>query len=604
MAAEMVMINSLNKSPTSPPMNKNGSTNLAAVLPFLFIGGLVGLLFKELIITISAAIAASLLVALTLVPTLAARVREPAGPVPSNAFTRGFERLREGYAGLARGVVRRAWLAPALLLPLLLISLPYFVTGQQVFLPAMDEGRVSVNLTADPGIRLEQMDETVRRLEGLVLAHPDVASVFTSSGGFVFGRSQFERPNYASFNIQLKPLAERTLSSEQWIGQMQKTLKAAAPVGMNIRMRLRGVRGVRISSGDDDLSLRIRGDDIQTLSELGERVVERLHGVKGLRNIKHSYEETREELYVAIQRERAADLGVSAEDIGRALRVALDGLIVSELIQGDRQYDIRLRLPPGQVTGPQSLGEVLVGLHAGAPVRLRQVADIRLDASPSSIQRDAQRRIVEISGSLAADAALNQVMHEVHQRLADLELPTGYTLYDGGASKTLQQGVAAGRGLLALAVFLVLVVMAVQYQSLRNPLVILLSVPFSLIGVALVLWLLKLPVSMPVWLGLIMLAGIVVNNAIVLVEQIEIQREQGQDIDGAIVEGARLRLRPILMTMLTTVVGMLPLALGLGEGSEMLQPLAVVIVAGLSFSTLVTLFLVPSAYRLLHGAKR
>jgi len=188
----------------------------------------------------------------------------------------------------------------------------------------------------------------------------------------------------------------------------------------------------------------------------------------------------------------------------------------------------------------------------------------------------------------------------VHQQLADLTIPEGYSLYDGGAAKMLKEGRSMGMVLLGLAIFLVFVVMAVQYESLRNPIVILLSIPFTVIGVAAGISWLAIPISMPIWLGLIMLAGIVVNNAIVLVEQVEVERERGLAFIEAIVEGARLRLRPILMTSLTTVVGMMPLAIGFGEGSEMLQPLAVVIVWGLSFSMLVSLVLVPSVYRMMH----
>jgi multidrug efflux pump subunit AcrB len=186
--------------------------------------------------------------------------------------------------------------------------------------------------------------------------------------------------------------------------------------------------------------------------------------------------------------------------------------------------------------------------------------------------------------------------------LDDFALPPGYTLYDGGAGKTLREGTRLAYVLLAIAVFLVFVVMAVQYESIRNPFVILLSVPFAAIGVGLGIKFLGMPISMPLWLGMIMLAGIVVNNAIVLVEYIEIERQRGGNVDSAIVEASRLRLRPILMTTLTTVVGMAPLAVGIGEGAELLQPLAITIVWGLSFSTLVTLFLLPSIYRLFNPA--
>jgi multidrug efflux pump subunit AcrB len=200
---------------------------------------------------------------------------------------------------------------------------------------------------------------------------------------------------------------------------------------------------------------------------------------------------------------------------------------------------------------------------------------------------------------VAGGATLAGAIADALDALADLPLPRGYTLYEAGALETLQEGRDLGRILLGLALFLVLVAMAVQYESLRNPLIILLSVPFALIGVVLGLQLTDVPLSMPVWLGLIMLAGIVVNNAIVLVEFIELRRRSGEAMAEAIVSAARLRLRPILMTTLTTVFGMLPLALAIGEGSEMLQPLAMVIVWGLGFSLLVSLLLLPMIYRIL-----
>ena len=306
---------------------------------------------------------------------------------------------------------------------------------------------------------------------------------------------------------------------------------------------------------------------------------------------------------IDIDRERAALFGISAEAIGQAVQVALDGRIVSDYIEGDRQYDIRLRLPRDGVVTPDKLGNVLVGISEGQPVRLHEVARTRLQLSPARIKRDNQRRIVEISASLNAGASIDGVMDAVDARLRDLQLPEGYLLYDAGVRKALREGRDMFYILLGLALFLVFVVMAVQYESLRNPLIIMLGVPFALIGVALGLQLLAIPVSMPVWLGLIMLAGIVVNNAIILVEQIELQRAAGGDLKAAVVEAAGLRLRPILMTVLTTVTGMLPLALGIGEGAEMLRPLALVIVFGLSFSALVSLLLVPALYCMLQADK-
>ena len=580
------------------------STNLAAVLPFLFISGLVGLLFRELIITISAAIVASLIVALTLVPALGARVHSQ-GQNPLQRFMDALVKtMQRGYVAIIKVLIRLPWIPVLILVPLLFISTPVFVEGNQIFLPEMDEGEISVRLSNEAGMRLDDTDDIVIRLENLFLAQPDVLTVFTSSGGWVFGRSESQRSSSGSLNIKLVPLSERQRSSQQWINDMKKEIAAMQLTGSRVRMWLRGIRGVRIGSGDDDLSIRVQGSDVDVLAQLGEEITARLQNVDGLSNLRHSYEETNNEVSVSIDRQRAADLGIRVDDIGRALRAALDGLVVSDFIDGDRQHDVRLRLPRRGFRSPDDLGNILVGLHQNQPVRLRSVANISFSPSPASILRDNQRRIVEVTASLSKDLGPEQAMQRVTERLADLPLPEGYNLYDGGAAKTLQEGRQAGYLLLALAIFLVFVVMAVQYESLRNPLVILISIPFTSIGVAAGIYWLSIPISMPIWLGLIMLAGIVVNNAIVLVEQIEVEREQGLGLNEAIAEGARLRLRPILMTTLTTVAGMVPLAIGFGEGSEMLQPLAVVIVWGLSFSMLVSLVLVPAVYRMMYYGDR
>jgi hydrophobe/amphiphile efflux-1 (HAE1) family protein len=576
------------------------TTNLAAVLPFLFIGGLVGLLFRDLIITISAAIVASLLVAVTLVPALGARVHDSGDNALRRAIDAAIGFAQRIYAALTRFILRFPWLPLLIFVPLLAISAPVFFAGKQIFLPAMDAGEISVSVTGESGTRLDETDAVMVRLEDLFLSQPDVHSVFTSSGGRVFGRSQFQASNTGSLKVQLVPVNERNRSADEWVTSMQKEVKKMGLTGMRVRMRVPGIRGVRIGSGDDDLSIRVQGPDTEVLRKLGEDITNRLRDVEGLSNLRHSYEETRNEISISVDRQRAADLGVRVENVGRALRAALDGIIVSDFIEGDRMFDVRLRLPRASFSSPDDLGNILVGLHQGQPVRLREVAQVNITPAPASILRDNQRRIVEVTASVSGDIGLDRAMNTIHQRLQDLQLPEGYTLYDGGESKTLQEGRQMGYILLGLAIFLVFVVMAVQYESLTNPLVILLSIPFTLIGVAAGVYWLDIPISMPIWLGLIMLAGIVVNNAIVLVEQVEVEREHGRELNDAIVEGARLRLRPILMTTLTTVVGMAPLAYGFGEGSEMLQPLAIVIVWGLSFSMLVSLMLVPAIYRMLH----
>jgi CzcA family heavy metal efflux pump len=578
------------------------TTNLAAVLPFLFIGGLVGLLFRELIFTISAAIVASLAVAITLVPAWGVRVRvQGVQRAPADRLVHW---LQERYADLVSTLLVHRLLrvgAVAALAAALAASVPVFMLGKQDFLPQMDTGEISVNITADSGIDLADMDRRAAALEALFRAQPEVVSVYATVGGYVFGRNQVENSNRSSLTVQLVPREQRAISADQWIRRMQAEIAAHQFAGMQVLMRQRGIRGIRVGRGDDDISVRVQGPDLDRLAAIADQAVVLLRDVPGLGNLTHSAEERRQELNVVVDRARTAALGLDPQAVGRAVRRALDGEEVTELLEGDRSFTVRLRLPRGDVTSPLAIEQVIVATPTeGRPVRLGEVARIELGVSPAEIMRDGQRRIVEITATLGEGLDLANAAKAIQARLADLPLPPGYVIYDGGGVQALQEGTTLGRILLGLAVFLVFVVLAVQYESLRNPFVILLCVPFAAAGVALSLVLTGLPLSMPVWLGLIMLAGIVVNNAIVLVEYVELGRGKGLARDTAIVEAARLRLRPILMTTLTTVMGMLPLALGWGEGAEMLQPLAVAMVGGLSLSLLVTLVLVPIVYRWFH----
>jgi CzcA family heavy metal efflux pump len=580
------------------------STNLAAVLPFLFISGLVGLLFRELIFTISASIVASLIVAVTLVPALAARGRPPAPSRVTRAVRAFVAAAQALYVPAVSFLLRGPWLVVAGAVALLAGFAMLFaqLAGKQQFLPVMDDGRVQVQVITDPGSALEEMDRTVRLLERLAQAQGGVEGVSVMSGGSIFGRSQRERPNRATLSIQLVPVAARNVSVEQWVTGFARAVAAEQLAGAKVLARPAGLRGVRLSRADEDVSVRVQGPDLQALAGIGDRLVERLRGRPGLRNAQHSAEEQRQEFAVRVDRTRAAELGVDVTLVGRALRVALDGIVVSDYIEADRAYDVRVRLPQGTIDSPAAMEAILLfGAQGGRPaVYLGDVARVELVVAPTEIRRENQRRIVEVSAALTGERPLGEVLRDLREDLRGFELPPGYSLYFSGAFESLARGNVLVGTLAGLALFLVFVVMAVQYESLRNPAVIMVGVPFALVGVVIGLLATGLPLSMPVWLGVIMLIGVVVNNAIVLVEYVELLRRRGHELLEAIVEAARLRLRPIMMTTLTTVAGMSPLALGLGEGSEMLRPLAVCMVFGLLFSMFVSLLLIPALYLLAH----
>lgn len=582
------------------------STNLSAVLPFLFIGGLTGLLFSELIFTISAAIFASMIIAITLVPAYAAKVTEMKTNRIRRAIDTSVNHLQHRYAKIISTLLRFRWLVVLSFITGLALSVPVFLSGKHIVLPNLDDGRVSVRISADTGMSLLEMDQKSQLIESLISNQPETETLYTLVGGSVSGRSQRETPSRASITVQLKPLAERRISSGEWIKRMNILIAEQKLAGFEVRMSQRGIRGIRTNRGDDDISLRLQGTDDNQLKLLADEVADQMRLIPGIRNVSHSSENEQFELAMTLDRERAASLGINLQDIKQAAQIALEGVVVSDFLDNDRSYDIRLRLPQTTVTSPQDIESIILfpAKNNTPPVYLGSVADIELLKSPISILRDNQMRMVELTASLNDGTTLGEALNSLSQLRSQITLPAGYTLYDGGSQKALQEQQRLTELLLLLALFLVFVVMAVQYESLLNPLIIILSVPFAGIGIALAIDTLALPLSMPVWLGMIMLVGIVVNNAILLVEYIELERQKEPDLTASIVAAVRLRLRPILMTTLSTVVGMIPLAMGWGDGSEMLQPLAITVVWGLSFSMLVSLLLVPIMYHLLHSLKR
>jgi len=577
------------------------TTNLAAVIPFVFIGGLVGLLFRELIFTICAAITASLLVAITVVPALAAKL-----PVKTSVFRSVIENalqsIARAYANLLSFSLRAPWLLVALFTLAMFLALPTFLQDKQIFLPNVDEGRIGVSIHSDPGISLDEMDAAVQRIETIILDQPETRTAFTTVGGFVYGRSEYQSSSYSSISVQLSEASRRTVSSEQWIGRVNTFIAQQHMAGFRVYMRIRGIRGIRLGRGDDSISLRLQGQDLDTLAKLADGIADKLKRLDALTNVEHNAENTSMELTVHLDRDRVRDLGLTVADIGRTVRRAIDGEIIGNVYHGDRSIDIRMRPAYTEFNSVDELRDIILTETEQGLVYLSDVAKLQFIPAPDSIFRDNQQRVVEISAGIKDHFTLAEASAAIKASMADVNLPAGYALYRSGAFNELYQSRRLSMVMLATALFLVFVVMAVQYESLTNPLIILLSVPLVAIGVALGIHITEIPLSMPVWLGMIMLAGLVVNNAIVLIEYIEIQKQHSASLLEAIVEAAQLRLRPILMTTLTTVVGMLPLAMNWGDGAELLQPLAITIVSGLSFSVLVSLLLVPGIYLLFHSS--
>lgn len=584
-------------------------TNLAAVVPFLLVTGVAALVFREMILTITFAIVATLAAALTVVPMLAAqlgRVRFQSGlsrSLPLRAFGWLIHSLGRIYRFILPWVLRLRWLVVVLAIAAFSAALWLFSQLGNEFLPPMDDGNVYVRVALPEGTPPEDTQSVAVQVENLLRGMPHVQSVFTLAGGSLWGGVVNERSGLAQYLVQLESVDKRPqMPAGKWIIDAQREIRALELPGARIFARPPVIRGLRFTASGNDLAIGLTGSNLDVLRELSRDVAARLEGVAGLEGLDAGTNEQSPLVRIRVDRERAAGFGLSVADVAFAVRSAVDGAVPTRYALEGREYDIRVRLPVQEVGNTEALGNLLLKTGNGQRVLLRELAEFDFGTGPASIYRDNQSRVARVVADINTSVAdVGTVLGEIERRLADLDLPEGYGLLLGGQWETIEESNRELTLVIMLAVFLVFVVLAVQYDRLSNPLVIMTAAPMSLIGVAIILTLTQTPVSAPVLLGGILLIGIVVNNAILLVEYIEQGRHLGLPMREAIVEAGSVRLRPILMTTITTGVGMLPLAIGLGEGGEIMRPLALTVIGGLSSSMILTLFVVPCLYLIVVG---
>ncbi|MGF1567336.1 MAG: efflux RND transporter permease subunit [Nodosilinea sp.] len=583
------------------------TTNLVAVVPFLLIGGFISLIFNELILTVSFAIAASLAVALTVVPALASRLvmgrstKSLQSWGPFRWFNTRLEGLTYNYGRVLGRLLRQQILVIALALVVFGGGSLYMVGRiPQEILPRISTGQANVIVRFPAGTTLEANQRVMQAIDDRLLAQPETEYVFSTAGGALFGTSTSENTLRGSSTVTLKPNS----NTAAFVDRMNAELGQLPVVDTLIRVSPESVRGLILSNSPvrSDLDIGLQGADSQALFQAGRQVMAALGERATLAQYRPDGEQPQDEIQILPDWARMADLELSAEAIGATVQTALNGSVPTQLQRDDRLVDINVQLTPGSIQRPAQLLDIPLFTDGGQLVRLGDVAQVAVAPAPGEIQRINRRQVFLIGGDLTEGASLGDALREVNTILADLELPDGVTVLPGSAAETNRQLQQSLGILSALAAFLVFGVMAVQYNSLIDPLVIMLTVPLALAGGILGLYLTGTALGATVIVGAVLLVGIVVNNAIIMVELAnQIYAATGCSRQEAIVQAAPRRLRPILMTTITTVLGLFPLALGIGEGSEFLQPLGVVVFSGLSLATVLTLFVIPCFYTLLHG---
>ncbi|MEN9566220.1 MAG: hypothetical protein RLZZ69_1416, partial [Cyanobacteriota bacterium] len=588
------------------------STNLVAVLPFLLIGGFISLLFNELVLTVSFAVAASILVAITIVPMLTSRLL---GIQKSSSigrfwllqtFNRQFEAATRRYGIILKQVLRRRLLVVGLTF-LLLGGSTILVVGRvpQEILPRIDTGQAQLRAQFPPGTPLKLNRQVMAKVDEILLAQPETEYVFTTSGGFLFGSNTSENPLRGSSTITLKPNTD----VEAYVSRVTAEFDQLNLVDIRLRLSPGEVRGLVLNNSPvrgADVDVVLQGENAQILEQAGQQVLDALEQQAILSSFRPDADARQPEIQIRLDRERAADLNLNIQDIGTTLETAITGSVPTQLQRGNRLVDVRVELEENAIRRPEQLEQIPLFIddsdNSDRLIRLGDVTRIEEGQAPGEIQRINQRQVFLISGSLNEDADLGAALTELEQIFQEIDLPEGVSRLPSAAAQSNQEIQSSFAILGGLAAFLVFVVMAVQYNSLVDPLVIMFTLPLALAGGIWGLFLTQTAIGITVIVGAVLLVGIVVNNAILLVELANQIREREKcDRTTAILQAAPQRLRPILMTTITTVVGMFPLALGLGQGGEFLQPLGIVVFSGLALATLLTLFIIPCFYILLHN---
>ncbi|NMG57791.1 AcrB/AcrD/AcrF family protein [Geitlerinema sp. P-1104] len=587
------------------------STNLVAVLPFLMLGGFISLLFNELILTISFAVAASMAIALTVVPAMAARLLGIPRSLHLNRFPpiwlfgRFIRLLTAGYRQILSGVLRMRLLTIGLAI-LVLGGGSLWMAGRlsQEILPRINTGQARLVAQFPPGTTVSENRQVMAAIDEMLLSQPETQYAFSTAGGFLFGTSTSANSLRGSSTLALTP----GTNVGAYVGRVNRQITEEIPlVDTSIRMRPESVRGLILSNSPtrDDIDVMLQGTNPQVLEDAGRMVLAALEEQATLATYQPDAEEPQPEIQIRPDWERAASVGLSAQAIGETIQTALEGSVITQVQRDDRLINVRMQLPTGTIDRPSRLRSIPLFTSGNELIRLGDISEIGRDVAPGEIQRINQRQIFLIEGSLTEGANLSDALDEVDAILASLDLPQGVTRVPSSAAETNEQLRQSLVVLGSLATFMVFVVMAVQYNSLIDPLAIILTVPLALAGGILGLYVTETAVGATAIVGAVLLVGIVVNNAILLVELAnQIREKEGLSHYEAMLEAAPQRLRPILMTTVTTVLGLFPLALGVGEGSEFLQPLGIVVFSGLSLATFLTLFIVPCFYTLLHRSNR
>lgn len=576
-------------------------TTVTVFLPMVFVQGVAGQLFSQLALTVTFALLASMGGAMVLIPMLVSqgsenqlrelKSLEKLEPI-LHAVESFFARVLDGFLkhkGRNLGVIFLVFVAT------LLLAVPL----KKEFMPKVDQSQFVVKVNLPTGALLKVTDRTCKQLEGILLAVPEVHDVTVNVGSSkdedAAQAVDSMGPHQATLMVNLKK--ERKRGTAEVVQEVKAKVDQldTGPARFEYIVQDSALQ-VSAFGGGAPVVIEIKGKDLNQLKNITKDVEDIIGDIPGVFGIKNSMVEEAPETKVYIQRDKAALYNLSVDDISRTSKIAIKGTADTKFKEpGQDEVDIRVRLRSEDRGSVSDLRQMLIHSPLDMEVPLNELAYVGVGLGPSEIKRKDRQRYIMVTANLYKKS-LNDVSGQIQSRLKSYSKPEGYSIALGGESEQMAESFLSLAFALSLAVLLVYMIMASQFESLIQPFIIMFTVPLSLIGVMLILFLTGTPISIIVIIGMIMLIGIVVSNGIILIDYTNLLRERGATAVDAVVQASRTRLRPILMTALSTIIALVPLALAIGEGAQLMAPLAVTVIGGLTSSTFLTVIVIPAIY--------
>ena len=573
-------------------------TSVIVFLPMAFSSGATGILTRSLGITVVFSMLASLIVAITLVPPLGAREFRGVGKtIHSHRF---FDKIKAWYGGMIITVLDNRGKAILGAVVLFLLSVALMQKLGTEYIPKLDESDGTAVIKLEPGLSLKDTNDFMKDMEKVIASQPEHVSMLsmvgrseTSTIDMVFGIAPSDVYE-AEMYFELKPSAERKRSFRE----------ICDSISQGINMRVSSVIYYMdtmdwfFGGGERPIEVKIFGADLDQLEKIGKEAEDMMRAVTGVCDLDNSLKPGKPELQIKVDREKASRLGITVEQIAATVDTAFLGEKSGKYREAGDEYNIRVKYNAADRNDPEKLASVLIPSPFGTIHYLHEVAEVVKGIGPSRINREEQRRVVVLSANVTG-RDLGSTVDDIKQKLATINLPEGYTIICGGGYENMQEMQKSMVLTFALVILLVYLVMCAQFESFLQPLAILFSVPMALIGVSVTLFLTKTTLSMMSFIGILILVGLAVNNAIILIDYTNRLRKSGIEKRQAIIQAGTIRLRPILMGSLTTILGLLPLSVLKGDGYEIFAPISITLLGGMLTSTFLTLLVVPAWYSLI-----